>query len=471
MSTLAQTLAQTLAAFAASPRIPGEVRTAMAARVLDTLGVALGALRLDTSRAAIAHVREQGGIEQATAIGITGRFPAPNAAFIGGVLAHSLDYDDTHLPSILHPSASVIPAVLSAAQITNAPGAQVIDAIAVGLEICCRLGMAGYDPATRNSTFFEHGQHATSICGTVAAAAAAAVVLGANETKIVDAIGLAVSMGAGVIEANRTGGTVKRLHCGLAAQNGVNAAMLALRGFTGPPTALEGRFGFFQAHLHGAFDAEAVTNELGERWETARIFTKPYPCNHFTHAGIDAALGLRARGVTPDQIDTMTLGVAAATVRTIGEPIDRKRAPETGYQAQFSGPYTVAAALLGGGGLGLGLEDFTDELANDPARRALMARIDVVEDPTCNDIYPYEFPAVLTARFHDSNVMTQHILTTRGGPSRPLSADEQRRKFNDTAGEVLAPDVLDRIAERAAGLTGLPSVNDLLDPTTTAKEA
>ena len=84
-------------------------------------------------------------------------------------------------------------------------------------------------------------------------------------------------------------------------------------------------------------------------------------------------------------------------IRTIGEPIEVKRAPETGYQAQFSGPYAVTAGLFGGGGLGLGLDDFTDELAQDPARRAVMAKVDVVPDERCDEIYPFQFPAVVTA--------------------------------------------------------------------------
>ena len=171
-------------------------------------------------------------------------------------------------------------------------------------------------------------------------------------------------MAGGVIEANRTGGTVKRIHCGWAAHAAISAARLAAHGITGPPTVLEGRFGFFQAFLGGHYDAAAIEAELGERWEVPGIFFKPYPANHFTHAGIDAALALREQGVSLDEVDALSLGVAEPTVRTIGEPIEVKRAPRPAYQAQFSGPYTVVAALLGGGGLGLGLDDFTDALAH-----------------------------------------------------------------------------------------------------------
>ena len=147
----------------------------------------------------------------------------------------------------------------------------------------------------------------------------------------------------------------------------MTAADLVSRGFTGPPTVLEGRFGFYQAFLSGQADLAEITKNLGTDWCTPDIFFKPYPANHFTHAGIDAARRMRRAGLRPDDVDHAVLKVAPAPLRTIGEPLAAKQAPETGYQAQFSGPYTVAAALFGGGGLGLGLGDFTDELAQDPA--------------------------------------------------------------------------------------------------------
>src|SRR5690606_10387738 len=209
--------------------------------------------------------------------------------------------------------------------------------------------MAGYDSEAGNSTFFEHGQHATSICGALGSAVAAGMLLGHDEKQLVDVLGVAASMASGIIEANRTGGTVKRMHCGWAANSAVSAAQLVRHGFTGPPTVLEGRFGFFQAWLHGRFDAAAITDGLGEQWAVPDIFFKPYPANHFTHAGIDAARALREQGLRPEEVKSLRLGVAAPTVRTIGEPIEVKRCPQTGYMAQFSGPYTVVAGLLGGG--------------------------------------------------------------------------------------------------------------------------
>ncbi|HEX3689748.1 MAG TPA: MmgE/PrpD family protein [Solirubrobacteraceae bacterium] len=467
------TLAQTLGEFAVTEtydRLPDEVRHSVCQRTLDTLGIMVAASPLETSRAVRSYATAQGGRPEAHAIGAPEPLPAELAALVNGTLAHSLDYDDTHLPSVLHPSASVVPASLAVAQAAGADGRALCAAIAVGLEICVRLGMAGYDREARNNTYFDRGQHATSICGTIGAAAGAAVLLGLDADGVTHAIGLAASMAGGVIEANRTGGTVKRIHCGWAAHAAISAARLAAHGITGPPTVLEGRFGFFQAFLDGHYDAAAIDAELGERWEVPGIFFKPYPANHFTHAGIDAALALRAQGVSLDEVEALSLGVAEPTVRTIGEPIEVKRAPSTGYQAQFSGPYTVVAALLGGGGLGLGLDDFTDELACDDGRRRHMAKVTVAGRAECDEVFPNQFPAVLTARLRDGREVEQAVMSNRGGPQRPLSDAELELKFTDNAGRLLDDSALELVKDTVLALDRQEAVGPLLAPMTHLQE-
>ncbi|MDA8368905.1 MAG: MmgE/PrpD family protein [Nocardiopsaceae bacterium] len=447
------TLGQRIAEFAADARsngIPDDVAASVRQRILDVLGLCVAAHRLDTSTAAVDYLLGQGGNPQARIVGVPTPVTAAQAAFGNGVLAHSLDYDDTHLPSVLHPSASVVPTALAAAEHSGVNDAgEILSAVAVGLEVAVRLGMAGYDRELGNSVFFEHGQHATSICGAMGGAVAAAMLYGADAPGILDALGITGSMASGIIEANRTGGTVKRLHCGWAAQSAITAAQLAKGGFTGPPSVLEGRFGFFQAWLHGTFHPEEITRGLGEEWSVPGIFFKPYPANHFTHTAIDAGLALHARGVDPERIERITLAVPSAVIRTIGQPIETKRAPMTGYQAQFSGPYAVVAGLLGGGGgLGLGLDDFTDELAQDPHRRALMNKVDIVGAARCDEIYPYQFPAVVTVTTTDGEEIVEEALTNRGGPQRPLSDAELARKFDDNVRGRLPEDVAANVRER-----------------------
>jgi 2-methylcitrate dehydratase PrpD len=462
--TSTTTHVQRFAEFAARCRdegVPAEVDRSVRQRVADILGICVAAQRLSTSQAAVDHVMSSGGTEESHVIGKSIRVPAAQAAFANGVLAHSLDYDDTHLPSVLHPSASVIPTALAMAEARGASGDATVTAAAAGLEICVRLGMAAYDPAAGNSLFFQHGQHATSICGVLGAAASAAMLAGLDADGIGHAMAISASFASGILEGNRMGGTVKRTHCGWAAHGAVNAAQLAVRGFTGPPTVLEGRFGFFQAFVGGKFDAAALDDGLGTRWEVRGIFFKPYPANHFTHAGIDAAIELREQGLRPQDVASAELGVAAPTVRTIGEPIDVKRRPQSGYQAQFSGPYTIAAALLGGGGLGLGLADFDDKLVADPVRQKLMDRINVVPDAQCQEIFPYQLPAVLRVKTHDGRSLESAVLTNRGGPQRPLTDAEIRRKLADNVHGWVSErsaELLSAVADHPDALNDISSV-------------
>lgn len=459
------TLAEQIGVFAAATTfeaLPADVARSVRMRVLDILGICVAASALDTSHAAYAFVTDQGGIGQSSGIGLPGKIPAASAGFVNGVLAHSLDYDDTHLPSVVHPSASVIPAALAVGEALGADGAATVAAVACGLEVCVRLGMAGYDAETGSSLYFDRGQHATSICGALGAAVAAGMLMGFGPEQLTDALAVAASMGSGIIEANRTGGTVKRLHCGWAAHAAVSAAQLVRHGFTGPPTVLEGRFGFFQAWLDGKFNAEAISADLGTRWMTPDIVFKPYPANHFTHTAIDAAIALRKRGVDVDDIASVTLGVAAPIVHTIGEPIEVKRRPETGYMAQFSGPYVVAAGLLGGSGLGVGLDDFSDELARDPRRRALMAKVSVVADERCSAIFPHQFPSVLRLQLQGGEQLSEEVMVNRGGPDRPLSAAEVSTKFEDNVAGRLPDATAVRVEEMAAQLEDLDDVGELL---------
>ena len=463
-----ETLLQRFSRFAAGATyesLPPAVITSIKERTLDTIGLCLAATPLETSQMVLNLAVSWEGKEEATTIGAPHRLPAPSAGFVNGTLAHSLDFDDTHLPSVLHPSASIIPGVLAVGEAIGAVGKDVIAAAAVGYELCVRTGMAAYDRKLGNSVFFERGWHATSICGTLGVAAAAAKLYGLGAEGIMHAVGIAVSMGAGVIEANRTGGSVKRLHCGWAAHAGIIAAQTARAGFTGPPSILEGRFGFYQAFCGGQFDEAEFLQRLGEYWCIPDIFYKPYPANHFTHAGIDAALRLRERLGNLDDIAEIELGVSSPTLRTIAQPPEQKARPQSGYHAQFSGPFTVATALMGdGGGLGLWLDDFTDAHVNDPRYLALAAKVRCVANAESDAIFPNQFPAVLTIRLKSGEVLVEKVLANRGGPGNPLSFEELKMKFSANAGRCLNTAAVSALADSIAQMEEV-SLADLLTQT------
>lgn len=453
-------LAGKLASFAAGlsfDALPEQVVDSIKDRVMDTLGICVAARDVDAARSARAVVEEWGGTGDSTLIGDPRRRPAASAALCNGTCAHGLDFDDTHLPSIVHPSAMLVPGVLAQAEACGADGRSTITALAAAYEICTRLAMAQYDAELGNSEMFERGLHATSIIGAVAGAAACARLRGLDANGIANALAIACSMGAGLIEANRSGGTVKKFHGGWTGHASVAAAAAAAHGLTGPSTVLEGRFGFFHAYCGDRWRPEAVTAELGERWDTPGIFYKPYPCNHFTHAFVDAALEIKGRGVRAEEVTHVTLGTAAASWRTVGDPIDLKRRPRTPYQAQFSAPFVFATALVGGSGLGVSQADFTEETLSDPLRRRLAESTQVVVDDDCTRVFPHEFPGVARVVLRDGTELQHRVMQNRGGPNRPLTAAELVRKLELNAGPLAAG-----IAGAAAALDRLESVHDLM---------
>ena len=465
METIAQQLGKVAFQITQDGLSP-ELRREASRRILDVIGNSIAATNQPATQVVNNIVKSWAGPADSFAIGAS-KLPAAAAALLNGTLAHAMDFDDTHLPSVLHPSASVVPAALAVGSKLGSKPTEVLDAITFGIEVTCRLGMAGFDRKLGNSVFFERGFHATSICGTLGSAVAAAMLMKLSADEITSAIGISASMGAGLLEANRTGGTVKRMHCGWAAHGGVVAAELAHAGLTGPPTVIEGRFGFMQAYCGDQVNLDEITDGLGSTWVLPDLFFKPYPCNHFTHTGIDAARTLKAKGVTPDQIVSIDLGVPSPVLRTIAEPRESKIKPESGYHAAFSGPFTVAAAFYRENGLGLFHEDFEDESAHDPEILALAAKVNVNASEECDAIFPFQFPAVLTAHLKDGTSMTEKVLVNRGGPKNPLTDAELALKFESNVRDSLNPDqareVAHTIFDFATNKTSLANLASLLE--------
>ncbi len=447
--------------------LPSSVTDSIRDRILDTLGICLAAVPVETSGMAFKLVQHWGDASSARAIGFPHRLPAASAAFVNGVLAHTLDFDDTHLPSVLHPSASILPVALAVAEEIGATPKEMMAAAATGYEICVRTGMAGYDRKLGNSVFFENGWHATSICGTLGGAAVAGKLYGLDAEGIKNAVGIAASMASGILEGNRAGGTVKRLHCGWAAHAAISAAQAARAGFTAPASTFEGRFGFYRAFCQGFFDEQELTRNLGTEWSIPRIFFKPYPANHFTHAALDASKALRGV-ISISSIEDIELRMPTAVLRTVAEPAEFKRTPKTGYQAQFSGPFVVAAALLRDGGLGLYLDDFTDDTVRDEECLRLAAKVRCVSDPECDAIFPNQFPAILRIRCSNGRIYEQKVMANRGGPGNPMTAADLELKFRLNASRSLPKEQVTQLARTIRTLED-HSIRDLMKMTAVAE--
>lgn len=452
------TLAGRLAAFAASlsfADLPPAVVASVRLRALDVLGIALAASRHEVGPSVLGALAAWGGGGPCSVVGAPARTTAPLAALANGTLAHGLDFDDTHAASITHASAVVLPAVLAAAEAAGAGGRTVITAAVAGLEAIARLGMAA------GGAFHERGLHATSVCGAPAAALAAGRVLGLDAGRLTAALGIAGSFAGGLMEFLADGSWVKRAHAGWAAHAGVVAAGLAAGGFTGPATVLEGRFGLYRALLGaergGAIDASGFAT-LGREWETLRIGFKPYPCCHYLHAYLDGALALRERhALTPDAVASVECRVPAGEVAVVCEPRAAKVRPRTAYDAQFSLPYSVAAALVDGR---VSLDTYAVERLDDARVLDLAARVEHVVDPASS--FPAGFPGWIRVRLGDGRVLEAREPDGRGGPARPLPEAAIVAKFRDNAGRALEAAAVEAIEEAVRHLEALDDVGALM---------
>jgi 2-methylcitrate dehydratase PrpD len=344
---VAEASARRLADWCAAVR-PGEVPAPQMElaklRILDTVGLVLAAADTAPARAVLDLVATQGGGEEGTLIGSARRLPAASAALAHATLAHCRDFDDTYADTVVHPGSTVVSTALAVGEAVGADGFEMLAAIAVGYEVAARLGAAA------GRKFHRRGFHATGIVGPLAAAAAAGRLYRLSGQRIAAAMGLAGSMSGGLMEFLADGAWSKWLHTGWSAHGGIVAAQLAARGFRGPETVLDGRYGLYAAFLgEGEAELGPVTAGLGRDWRGGAALFKYYPCAHVIQPFIDAALALRAEHrLAAADIAEVRCTVPPWAVPIVCEPRPRKLRPENDLEAIASLPFLVAAALADG---------------------------------------------------------------------------------------------------------------------------
>ena len=342
--TVAERLAASIAGIEAAA-LPDAVRVMCEDLVLEIIGLCVAARGTDYVRAALAGLDGEG---TCTAIGHARTLDSAGAALVNGTAAHGEDFDDTFEGGPVHAGAVIVPAVLAACERHRPEGTAALAGIAAGVETLCRLGLV------TPKLVHKAGFHPTAVFGTMAAAAGVAAALGLGRDGIVNALGIAGSMAAGIIEYLAEGAWTKRMHAGWAAQSGLRAALLAKHGFVGPRTVFEGTHGLFHGFAHTTKgDYEALIGDFGKRWVTETLAFKPYPCGTMTHPYIDCARRLAARGIKANDIAELVCEVGEGTVHRLWEPLTDKRRPANGNAGKFSTPYCIAAGF-GRGNVGLG---------------------------------------------------------------------------------------------------------------------
>ncbi len=403
--------------------IPTEVRMRAHSLILDALGIALAANKYPFAPQILDGLVTLGGHGNLSVIGRSERLSLRDALTMNGALIHGLDYDDTHMNSIVHATAATLPSVLTVGEHVNASGTELLTSYVVGMEAAIRLGLV------KPFGWHDEGYHATGVVAHFASTLICGRLLGLSEAQLISAQGIVGSTASASQEFAEEGAWNKRLHPGWGAVAGVTACHLARSGFIGPSKPYEGRYGVYRMHLGEAAmadaDFKAISADLGERWELDEAAIKPYPTCHFTHAAADAALELqREHQFAANDVDHMQVVIPDGTLPVVAEPADNKRRPRSEYDGKFSMHYIAAAALVRGK---FDLAELAPESLSDPAILALADRVDCSADPDTR--FPEFFSGGVTIKLRDGRELKRHEPVNRGAGERALSHAEIEEKF------------------------------------------
>ena len=351
--------------------------------------------------------------QQASIIGSGKRSDILNASALNAMSANVFDFDDTHLPTIIHPTAPIAPVVFSLTERSTMSGRDVLTAFILGIEVACRIGNA-ISPA-----HYARGWHITSTCGIFGSAMAAGKVLGLDASSLRWALGHASSQASGLVET--IGTMAKSAGVGAAARNGLLSALLAQQGFAGPDYPLEGERGFLRV-MGDKPDMASIISGLGARWEILRNTYKPYPCGVVLNPVIEGCLDLfRRNDMTADELAAVT------EIEVTSHPLLRERADRpgvrTGREAQVSAQHAIAVSLLYGKA---GLAQFSDDAVADPAVRAIGKKVRFIDD----DRIPLTATKLRLLR-PDALAITSVVEAARGSADKPMTDKELEDKLRE----------------------------------------
>ena len=403
--------------------------------ITDFIGVAFAGVREEQSKIIVDYARKMGGVPQATIIGSDFKTSSYLAALVNGTVGHSLDYDDVAISLIGHPSAFLVPAILAIGESIGSSGEDILASYVVGYETTCSIAR----PILQSH--YTQGWHSTATFGTLGAVASVAWLLKLNVSQVRRALGIAASLAGGLRQNFST--MAKPLHAGMAAANGIQAALLAQAGFTADDSIIEAPLGFAKAFGHNEeVNWVEVSESLGKTFlitSTMGLSIKPYPTCAFTHPAIDAALYIKKeQGVNATDIAEVELGVS---------PFDNRilihHRPRTGLEGKFSLEYCVARALLSGE---VRLKHLTDKAVTKPRVKSLIEKMKwVVKYPMPVMGTPEGLGSKsVTIKLKDGREYCKEVTIAKGMPQNPLTPDEFNSKYRDCASTVLSKDDVEK---------------------------
>lgn len=436
--------------------LPPDVVRATKLRVLDVVGLALAGAPTPFGRSVRDAAVALSAPGRARIFGTGDAVNATTAAFANGAHSQALEYDDTHIESIVHMSSPSVAAALALADTMRISGRDLITAVALGNELSCRAG------SVTPGQFHRRGFHPSGLFATFGVTYLAARLLDLDVETTARAAGICGSFASGILECWVDGTQTKFLHPGWSAQSGIVAAFLARAGTTGPAAVFEGRWGLFATHLQDDSVPRAftrLTQELGTRWDSRNASLKPFPAAHVLHPYISAMLRLRnAREVRAVDVESIDCPVAPFIVSIVCEPQSEKLAPASDSHGRISLQYTLAEALVRGT---LGRYAYSEENLRDPAILGLARRVRFHADPSWPG--PGRFKGAVTVRMNDGRTLTEVEEYNRGSAENPMSDEEIRAKFDENAEGSLDHAARDRVAAAIDHLETLADARSLVD--------
>ncbi len=430
-----------LARFAVASRfsaLPENVRAEAVRAFVNWMGCALGGCNEPSATVAAAMVAKLGGAAQASIVGHEQRTDVASAAMVNCISSTCQAFDDAHLPTVTHPSSPAGGALFALCETQTVSGEDFLNALALTIEIECRLSNALAQPPSK----FNSGFYVTGLSGPIGVALGVGNLLKLNEDQMVTAIVLAASQSSGF---RATNGTMSaHFRPGHAARCGVWAAMLAREGFTSDDDLLEVKHGFFDVFGPGA-NLDLAVDGLGERFEIFLNAYKPYPCGIVIHPSLDACLEVRQQASPGARPVNATLRVHPFTLTLCS-----LRTPTTTLESHVSLFHWAAAALVRGGA---GLAEAQQDCIDDPEVAALRARIEAVPDETLG-----REQAIAEVTFSDGRTIRSHILNVRGSIERPMTDDELDAKFRAQASMVLPSAKVEELLRLCRGVASLSDV-------------
>lgn len=435
--------------------VPPEVAHNARIRLLDLVGVMIASNSHDSvvaARRATADA-DAGGRGAHSLMAAAETSPA-GAAFINGVASAVLEFDDTHIATNIHATCAIAAAALPVAQAGHLSGRQLLEALLVGSEIVCRLGLV--TPVRMH----EMGFHPTSVYGVFAAAYAVARLRGLPRDQMVDAIGTAASLSAGSIASFEDGTSTKTMHVGFAASAAIRAVALARAGVTGPRLVFEGRFGWYRSHVQAAesFNFAALTDDLGSRWEVLNIASKLYPCAYTLMPFISAALALRQQNaINLQEVRQISCAIMPRSFRTVCEPVEDKRRPRTSWHGRISLQHTVAEALA------LGRFDksaYAPASLHDPVINALADKVIFLPDLIAA-ADTTRSRAVVSITMNDGTTFSHTVEDMLGTSRNPASDAVYFDKFRANVDGVVTAALAEELIERLMQLDAAEDVDTI----------